>query len=160
MSPKSPPDIDVFDIANWFLAKAKSEGKDLKHMKLQKLVYFAYGWYYAYHDQPLFPETIFAWRHGPVVANLYHQYKHFGKHPIKANVIEMPELEEPVLSILGEVWESYSPCTDLHLSSITHRPRSPWRTVYAGTVWSAEIPPAVIRDYYKTLINQYENGEN
>jgi|GEM_PF-4384082 len=44
MSPKSPPDITVFDIANWFLMQAKGEVMPLTHMKLQKLVYFAYGW--------------------------------------------------------------------------------------------------------------------
>ena len=43
MDPKTPLNITVFDIANWFLARAKAENKPLKHMKLQKLVYFAYG---------------------------------------------------------------------------------------------------------------------
>ena len=47
MNPTSLPDITVFDIADWFLARTKAEEKPLKHMKLQKFVYFAYGWYCA-----------------------------------------------------------------------------------------------------------------
>ena len=85
MIPKSPPDITVFDIADWFLAKAKLENKPLKHMKLQKLVYFAYGWYCAYRDysEPLFADSIFVWRRGVIVKSLYEKYKHFGDDPIK-----------------------------------------------------------------------------
>ena len=66
----------VFDIANWFMAKAKSEGKKLKHSKLQKLVYFTYGWYFAYYDKQLFSEAIYARDHGTVVKELYHQCRY------------------------------------------------------------------------------------
>jgi uncharacterized phage-associated protein len=106
----------VFDIANWFLARAMSENKDLKPMKLQKLVYFAYGWYYAYFDKPLFPEAIFAWKFGPVVGDLYGRFKRFGGKPIM-HVDVLPNFDSDTLSILNDVWDSYSPCTDIHLST-------------------------------------------
>ena len=150
MSPKSPPDITVFDIADWFLARAKSESKDLKPMKLQKLVYFAYGWYYAYFDEPLFPETIFAWRHGPVVADLYGRFKRFGGKPID-HVSETPNLAENVKEVLGVVWKSYASKTDIELSHITHRVEAPWAQVYREYGRNAVIEPIEIRNYFKEL---------
>jgi uncharacterized phage-associated protein len=157
MTAKSPPDITVFDIADWFLAKAEDEGKPLKHMKLQKLVYFAYGWYSAYHDVPLFRETICAWQHGPVVEELYQKYKPFKKYPIEVADIVSPQVDEDVLSILVEVWETYSHCTDTHLRNITHRPDAPWSKVYNSRDWSIEIPLTDIRDYFTTLKDKFNN---
>ena len=158
MTAKSPPHT-VFDIADWFLAKAKSEGKDLKHMKLQKLVYFAYGWYIAYFDKPLFPETICAWQHGPVVVELYQKYKPFKEYPIEVDETANPQVEADVLSILVEVWETYAYCTDSHLRNITHRPDAPWSKVYNRRDRSIEIPPSDIQNYFKTLKNKYDNGK-
>ena len=150
MTTLSPPDITVFDIANWFLAKAKSEDKDLKHMKLQKLVYFAYGWHSAYSDQPLFPEKIFAWRHGPVVADLYGRFKRFGGNPID-HIADVPKFDESVLEILEDVWESYAPKTDIELSHITHRVEAPWAKVYTKYGQNTIIEPVEIRNYFKML---------
>ena len=151
MNPISPPDITVFDIADWFLAKAKAEDKPLKHMKLQKLVYFAYGWYCAYYDDPpLFPETIFAWRYGPVVADLYGRFKRFGDTPIN-RVSKEPELDENVKEILEAVWDAYAPKTDVELSHITHRVEAPWAQVYREYGRNAVIEPVEIRNYFKKL---------
>ena len=158
MSSTSPP-YSVFEIADWFLARAKSANMPLKHMKLQKLVYFAYGWYFAYCDKPLFSETICAWQHGPVVEELYQKYKSFKKYPIEVDDITEPHVDEDVLSVLVDVWESYAPATDVHLRNITHRPDAPWSKVYNSTDRSIEIPASYIRDYFKTLKNKYDNGK-
>ena len=151
MNPKSPPNITVFDIANWFLSRAKSESKPLKPMKLQKLVYFAYGWYYAYFDQPLFPETIFAWKHGPVVAELYGRFKRYGGLPIDQTPEPVGNLDQSVQGILEAVWESYAFKTDIELSRITHRIEAPWAQVYQEYGRNAIIEPQEIRDYFKSL---------
>jgi uncharacterized phage-associated protein len=63
-------------------------------MKLQKLLYFAYGWYYASFDTPLFNESIFAWTHGPVVAALYGVFKGYGKRPIAQPVMMYANLDK------------------------------------------------------------------
>ncbi len=72
----------AFAVANWFIDKAQKSSQTLSHMKLQKLVYLAYGWYYAYYGRPLFLETISAWDHGPVVDALYSVFKKFGSKNI------------------------------------------------------------------------------
>ena len=156
VSSKSPPDINVLEIADWFLAKAKSEHKPLKHMKLQKLVYFAYGWYYAYYDQPLFGEEIYAWRHGPVVAELYHKYKCYKDNPIAEN-IEPQTFAENVASILDGTWQAYEQYSDIQLSAITHRDDSPWAHAYDPDEWYTVIPAESIRDYFKALRQKYNN---
>ena len=159
MTPISPPNITVFHIADWFLARAKEDGKPLKHMKLQKLVYFAYGWYYAFydHDVPLFEEEIYAWRYGPVVKDLYEKYKSFGSAPIIPEICEDHTFDEDVSRILRHVWNLYAACSGYQLSEITHRPDAPWSKAYRRNEWIpyATIKPELIREYFQTLRAQY-----
>jgi len=153
MTPESIPDTTVFDIADWFLAKANDENKPLKPMKLQKLVYFAYGWRYAYFDKPLFPETIYAWRHGPVVKELYDRFKPFKGQPIIEGVTPK-KLDVQVETILDSVWKAYGQYSDVHLSDITHRPDSPWASAYRSDEWYAVMTPESIRKYFKELLEK------
>ena len=57
----------VDQIANYFLSLSDPEiGDGISNLKLQKLCYYAQGFYLAQHDTPLFEDTIEAWQHGPV----------------------------------------------------------------------------------------------
>lgn len=55
--------------ANEFILKAQPAG--VEHMKLQKLVYYSYGWWIAYHEEPILTEPPQVWRYGPVFVSLY-----------------------------------------------------------------------------------------
>jgi len=158
MTTKSPPDITVFDIADWFLVRAKSEDKPLKHMKLQKLVYFAYGWHFAFNDDlPLFKEDFYAWRRGIVVKDLFDTYQQFGSSPIIPEMGAVHEFDEDVTRLLRYVWELYGACSDSQLNQIVHRHDAPWNRSYRRDEWIpyAKIAPDVIRDYFMSLRIQY-----
>ena len=156
MNPKSTPNINVFDIANWFLAKANSEGRDLNLLKLQRLVYFAYGWYCASNDDPpLFAESFYAWRRGIVVKVLHERYEHCGSNPIIDRSLDCPVFDENVMEILQSVWKNYSPLSD-HALSQAIRGHSTWRRASRSLEWDAVIPPDTIREYFKELAEKYE----
>ena len=161
MTAISPPDITVFNIADWFLARAKAENKPLKHMKLQKLVYFAYGWYFAYSEPqslPLFKEKIYAWPHGPVVEDLYHKYKFCGSSPIDTAVIEPEGFDDIVRWVMEQVWRNFSRYSDTELSNETHRVNSPWYNVYDSLERDVEILPETIRAYFRELREKHAHA--
>jgi uncharacterized phage-associated protein len=67
-----PKEYTAKQVAEFFLAKTdEDEGDLISNLKLQKLCYYAQGLALAVRDQPLFPEPIEAWLHGPVVPTLY-----------------------------------------------------------------------------------------
>ena len=77
-------------VAKWFLyynqAAIDSEDADLiSNLKLQKLLYYAQGCYLAIKGKPLFFEKILAWAHGPVVNEVYQEYKHYHSNGIIYN---------------------------------------------------------------------------
>ena len=64
-------------IADYFLVRNAGWGGYIDHLKLQKLCYYAQGFYTAWVrgiDPPLFREPLLAWPNGPVVRELHAKY--------------------------------------------------------------------------------------
>lgn len=149
-------------IANYFLDKAKAEGKPLSPMKLQKLIYFAHGWHLAlYGGKPLLNEQVQAWDYGPVVPSVYHEFKKFGSGRIeqygtdfdfsKGEIItpRIPLDDKQTLALLDKIWEVYGKYTGIQLSNLTHEHNSAWTDVRNdpenGGMRSVGIPNKLIQ---------------
>lgn len=147
-------------IANYFLDLAKANGESISPMKLQKLVYYAHGWYAGYTGKPLINEAIEAWQYGPVIPSLYHEFKRFGASSItcKATDFENFELREvsppedvDIRKFLENVWSSYGHITGIRLSEMTHAAGSPWDQTWKGAAGlrGADIPFEHIAEHFK-----------
>ena len=151
----SESSITAFNVADWFLAKAKEEYTELRHMKLQKLVYFAYGWYFAYFDQPMFEETIYAWRHGPVVKELYDRFKLYDADPITEDVPRR-SFDTHAEGILDMVWKAYKQYTDTELRNTTHT-HLPWILAFNSSEWNPVMSPVSIQSHFNKLLETSSN---
>ena len=107
------------DIAKWFINEIHPEP-----LKLQKLLYLAQGYSYAFYDEPLFEEDMASWVHGPVVESVYHEYKDFKFNPISINY-ELIEFDNQVLTVLNYVKEKYAKYDGKFLEEMT-RNQEPW----------------------------------
>lgn len=75
---KKDKQISAIDIAKFFLTLAP-----VSNLKLQKLVYFAYSDYLEKTSKKMFQEKIIAFKYGPVVEEVYHLYKDYGRSEIE-----------------------------------------------------------------------------
>lgn len=129
-------------VANFFIKKASDEGLELDQLKLQKLVYYAYAWNAAHDKDPLFEEDVIAWPHGPVVRELWEEFKSFGREPIDRFALETDWMQEPPTTstpiagdseferrLLSAVWDRYKKFSGVSLSNMTHGPDEPWSIV-------------------------------
>ena len=81
----------VQDVAKFFIGLAneqaeQNQGDLMTNLRLQKLLYFAQGWYLARYGKPLFSDEIEAWTYGPVVPEVYQTYKPNGKDGIEGTL--------------------------------------------------------------------------
>ena len=135
--------------ANYLLYIMCDAFDDLTNMKINKLLYFAQGYYLRKYGSPLFDNAIEAWDHGPVVPEVYSAYKGYGDRPIKEYNEDMaariaPEAE----AILYDVARKYGRYTASALRNMTHVVGSPWDQVYQGNHSHTEIPLTAIRKYF------------
>ena len=93
-------------------------------LKLQKLLYLAQGYSYAFYDEPLFEEDMEAWVHGPVVTSVYHEYKDYKFNPIPISY-ELIKFDEQALSVLNYVKNKFAKYDGKFLEEMTHN-QEPW----------------------------------
>ena len=140
----------ALQIAKWFLAENKirmieEDSEYITHLKLQKLLYYAQGCYLALKNKPLFREKILAWQHGPVVEEVYQQYKHYASEPIVFDEdYDVNEIDSETQAILREVFDVFGQYSAWKLREMTHN-EEPWKTTRQSEV----IDNDKICDYFK-----------
>jgi len=141
----------VQDIAKCFLyLDDTNEGDGISNLKLQKLVYYAQGFYSAIFGKPLFDKNISAWAHGPVVPDLYHEYKKYGSNPIPiSSDFDKNTLTQDEFELVEEVFEVFGQYSAWKLRNMTHE-ESPWLNHESE---ADTIPLTEITEYFKTRIN-------
>ncbi len=140
--PPQPQQTFVYkpsSVANTFLWKAGEDRiNDVDPLKIQKLVYCMHGWRLATAGMPAVGENFEAWPNGPVLANLYHKFKHYRWNRINEYVTDVdpvtgetkalmvPFSDEQFFAVFNRVWEKYKGMTGKQLSDLTHQPGTPW----------------------------------
>jgi uncharacterized phage-associated protein len=142
------------DAANALLVLAQASDTEVSNMKLQKLVYIAYGYYLAITGDRLFADKIEAWDFGPVIPSLYHELKKYGARKVTDPIPADSEIEEGTaeMKILENVWLSYKKFNALQLSEMTHKEGTPWSNVWKETQKHTVIPDHLIRTHYQHLL--------
>jgi len=142
---------DLQNVARYFLyLDSANNGDGISNLKLQKLAYYAQGFYSAIYDKSLFQEEISAWTHGPVVEDLYHQYKQHGSSLIQPiDEFDTSVLSHNELELIEEVYEVFGQYSAWKLRNMTHEER-PWLEHESN---AEVIPKEVISEYFKTRIN-------
>lgn len=158
-----------FAVANRIIHLGKQHNTPPTQMKLQKLMYFAHGWHLALYDEPLVDQEFHAWKYGPVIPSVYHEFKSFGMLGIDQPATILTSLPsggfgwfEPsiqnvkiALPLLDKIWEVFGSYSGKQLSEMTHINGSPWKTIFdrEGESKNAHIPNDLIKSYFKGLMS-------
>lgn len=164
-------------VANTFLEISKEKGvTDVSPMKLQKLIYYAHAWHLAFLEKPLIKEEIQAWKFGPVIPDIYFEFKEFGNSHITSQATELLfsekglELAAPTVSsddknaltLIQEVIRIYGHYSPIQLSNLTHSDGEPWKLVadkYNEELpRGIEIPNSLIEACFKKRLPEKANG--
>ncbi len=147
--------LTIFDIADWFLIH-----EPMTHKKLQKLLYFSYGYYLATYNtnveklcNEMFTNDFEAWVHGPVSPKIYNTYRSAGYSLIMKNTTAPIVLSDEVEKVLYFVLEKYKFYDGDQLERITHN-QTPWLNARNGL--SAIEPcsnPILSKDIYNFFVD-------
>lgn len=116
--------LSVFDIASDFVERA---GGEIQSVKLQKLCFYAFGWYAHLTGEKLFNEQFYAMEYGPVVGELLsaHAKKKVVTSDMIADQIDArttvhEPIEPYVKTVLDAVWDTYGHVDGFKLAQYSH----------------------------------------
>ena len=155
------PNLSAIKVADYIVATlCEQPDCSIDPLKLQKLLYYVQGYALGVLDRPVFPEAIEAWENGPVVQNVYEQYKNQRMHdPIDCRQVETALIPNPEDEwIINEVIRNFGYVDGSELSNYTHQER-PWILMSSTGRHNAIINHQLLREYFKPreLHIRYEN---
>ena len=156
-----PTKRSALAVANYLLQYAHRKGcRDMNRMRLNNLVYLAFGWWASAMDAALFREPIEAWKWGPAIPIVYLEFEYLGTKPIPVNYratddwdAEITKLDSyadaaKVRMALRHIWEAFGTYSDGRLLAITSASSTPWHQVFNGER-GTQLDPVEIRKYFQ-----------
>ena len=133
------------------------------NMAINKITYFLFERVFIEDRRPIFKAKIEAWEHGPVVRELYAEFRKYGDGPIVGRAhrfsiisrrmeVATDPLDDDDERRFSEIVDHYLPMSGSTLRTISHIPESPWFNVWTYKGASnpgMEISLEVIADSFR-----------
>lgn len=137
----SARDYDVRAIANWCIRRAKSEGRKITNLWLNKMVFFIYEEALKTSHVLLTSAKAEAWDHGPVFREIYFGFKAedvdgFLKtfDPVrKRKIIAEERFEHGDVALFESVWLRLAKMSGAQLRNLSHKEGQAWYRVWNYT---------------------------
>lgn len=132
----------------FFKLQGDDAGDAISNMKLQKLMYYAQGYYLAIEGVELFKEDFEKWEHGPVIPSLYRLFKKYGSGalPVPDN-FDLDMYTRSERTFLNDIYDSFGLYSAWALSKLSHD-TDPWR----NASYNGIISKSSITKYFKTQL--------
>ena len=116
----------------------------ITQLTLQKLLYYVQGLTSVIKEEPAFKEPILNWNYGPVVREVYDEYKNFGANGIIEEIdVKLSPCLEEIIEIVVRDYGKFNPSA---LIELTHE-EMPWKSTSKNEI----IQFDKIKDYFNRV---------
>lgn len=148
------------DVAYRLLQIAKEKDIQLSNLQLQKLIYIAHGYLLGWVGEPLIRDDVQAWKYGPVLPEVYKNFKDNGRSKVSTDGIENinfgSDFTENEETCLKGVLNLYGEDPAESLINITHQKNTPWDEIWnkkgGKDKLFAVIPDELIKNHYRKVV--------
>ena len=138
----------ALDIARYIIWYCEEKQYIVSNLKLQRILYFIQAKFLVEKNTPCFSEKIEAWTFGPVIPEVYQQYKIFGNAHIPCvDVQDDFKISEQDKALIDNMIDKCSKFTASQLVEITHR-QTPWKKAYRS-YQNNEITQLSIKEFFR-----------
>jgi uncharacterized phage-associated protein len=138
----------ALDVSNWFINQFDKESGDvLTHLKVHKLLYYSEAWCQLLLERELFSEDIEAWAHGPVVREVFNEFKTSSWEPLYISG-DLVDFDEDVEDVLEQVLEAYGDVSAKTLEHTTHQDQ-PWKDARGSLAPEARCSNVIAKEKIK-----------
>ena len=138
------------EVADFFICLGKAEQEDpMTNMRVNKLLYFAQGWYLQRFGKTLFAEPIKAWKYGPVVNSVYGRFRDMDRNIILecSPDFDVSKFSSDEIQLLLDVYSKYRTYSTSRLVEKSHEANTPWARTYVEGE-NKTIPVSLMKEYF------------
>ena len=151
-------------LAQYIVDFLNKKGQAVSHLKLQKLIYYIDAWHYVYFDMPMIKEDFQAWMHGPVVREVWDEFKDksvlFTPIEISSEGVDLSTYLMPdQIELINDVLEEYGNKTAYYLECLTHS-EEPWRMARRGYAPTERCEVIMSKNFMKEFYGQKLYGKD
>lgn len=154
----------AIDVARYIVNYSNDMEYGITHLKLQKMLYFVQGYFFMDKGSECFSDEMEAWGLGPVVRNVWEEFKSSGSANIQKihsilifdtpgdvwSVRRIPYIntikDREDLRRINEVVDLFKNYSASRMVDITHS-QKPWKSVYVPHKNNI-IPKEIIKEYF------------
>lgn len=150
---KMESEYSAINIAAALISEADSMNLPVTNLALQKYLFYIQLWNMRSNKCPAFSDGIEAWRHGPVIRDIYEKFRKYISSPIDPQDKVLSEnrvyLDNDTMQVVQYVLQKYSELSDWDLVRLT-RATQPWEDAYISGE-TAIIPKESLFEFSKTI---------
>lgn len=136
----------ALDLASYIIGLCIDEQEYISNLQLQKILYFIQKKFLKERNEIAFAEPIEAWKHGPVVPEVYYRYCASGSMSI-VFAIKRGIVEEQDKQLIDSVVREKRKMSPWELVDETHVKGGAWDKVFKGGIgYGKVIPPELIKN--------------
>lgn len=96
---------NVLTVARYIINRCNENNRTISNLKLQKMLYFVQAEFLVEKGEACFSEKIQAWNFGPVVPEVYQQYKVYGAAniPSRRRLVDRTIISEADKKIIDDM---------------------------------------------------------
>jgi len=146
--------LSAIDLSYYLIEQfVRSKGRSISNLKLQKLLFYAQAHYLGLYGEPLFKENIEAWKHGPVINIVYHEFKRYGNKLIPFTKESNQALfTDEQLAFIDFICDEYGKYSAITLYKMVHNDKS-YKRLYKPGVKRIVIPKKELKkNFYNTVV--------
>lgn len=137
----------AFEVARYIIHHEAQQNRPVSNLRLQKLLYFVQAKFVmdSHGTSPCFYEKMEAWGFGPVVREVYYEYRYYGGAMIPPERNFSTTIAPRDQSMLDEILNDCAQFSTSALVDITHS-QTPWQEARR---YNKEITTAAIYNYFR-----------
>ena len=146
---------DARVIANALIRRGVKGSQARDPLQIVKLTYLCHGWMLGLYHRPMSVHHVLAWQYGPVIPEVYHGVKRYGRKPV-LTPIQCPHesFDELENDLINQVFDVYSGFSGIDLSMMTHAQGTPWHQIWHQKGKNAIIPDPLIEEHFSEMADK------
>lgn len=140
----------AMDIADYVVKRCAEQRQPVSNLQLQKILYYIQLNFFLMFDKCAFSDEIQAWRHGPVVKEVYYKYNIFGRHKIIPHVKHSKSnlFLTKHRNLIDRVTDTCMQLNSYQLADRACKTGGPWHQSFTGSL-NTVIPKEIMRTYVR-----------